>query len=47
MEKRSERLAEYKAKLAQGENLNKDQREAASHYEEVSYWTIDGILFRI
>lgn len=35
MEKRSERLAEYKAKLAQGENLNKDQREAASHYEEV------------
>jgi hypothetical protein len=35
LEKRKERLAEYKVRLDAGENLNKDQREAASHYEEV------------
>ena len=36
LEKRKEKLAEYKVRLDAGENLNKDQREAASHYEEVS-----------
>lgn len=35
MEKRCDKLAEYKKRLDEGENLNKDQREAASHYEEV------------
>lgn len=35
LEKRKEKLAEYKVKLDAGENLNKDQREAASHFDEV------------
>ena len=38
LEKRKEKLAEYKVKLDAGENLNKDQREAASHFEEVRIW---------
>ena len=35
LEKRKEKLAEYKVKLDAGENLNKDQRDAAAHFEEV------------
>ena len=35
LEKRKEKLAAYKVRLDAGENLNDDQREAASHFEEV------------